>query len=408
MPSKPAADKPPTKAAAAKAAKEAPPNDSADQQAAEAPPEEAPTPDREMNIEEYEQHRLEVLARIPEEKDRPKNIYARLAQINGLIGLIRKTGVNQFHRYTYAKEADLVEEVRPILSEYGIWLEQGLWGDPETGFIPHQRLGQITREGVARDTLTAITKRFRFVWWNAEAGALETTEWEPFMGYGDDAGDKGYYKAETGAVKYFLMKTFMVATGNDPEADRAADERAAGRDASSGVEVRRGGGRGQTQRGPAQPGGRQQQTSAPQSRQIGELLRAAGIKSTIDAIAKLEGITGDKVEPIKGEEDDLAAALQAYISKLAGPKAGAIIQKLREEASKPAGETEPDANRDNSSQPPETPAAGEGGEPKAAGWVDEDAGDAEQGPWSTRDGVAPTDAKADDASDDGTIGSAIE
>lgn len=321
------------------------PDDSADQRAAEAaaeapaePEKEGEKPAAELTAEEYMQHRAEVLARLPAEEERPKNIYARLAQINGFVGLIRKTGFNDFHKYTFAKESDLVEEVRPMLAAYGIWIEQGLLADPELGFIAHQRLPQYKqRDNITIDSLTVITKRFRFVWWNPESKALEYTEWVPFMGYGDDPGDKGYYKAETGAVKYFLMKTFMIATGNDPEADAAVDRRAAERGAGPGGgqrQVQRAGG----QRGPAQPGGRQQQASAPQSRQIGELLRASGIRTTVEAIKRLEALTGDTIE-IKDPEE-MAEALQAYITNLSGPKAGAVVQKLRAEAEKPPVETD--------------------------------------------------------------------
>ena len=38
-------------------------------------------------------------------------------------------------------------------------------------------------------------------------------------GEGMDKGDKGIYKAQTGALKYYLSVTFMVATGDDPEQD---------------------------------------------------------------------------------------------------------------------------------------------------------------------------------------------
>jgi len=294
-------------------------------------PDEKPdvTPDEELSPEEYMQHRQEVLDRLPAEADRPKNIYARLAQINGLIGLIRKTGVNQFHKYTYAKESDLVEEIRPMLAEYGIWIEQGLaTSDDGANIVTHERRGQWkARDNATVESLTIITKKFRFVWWNPEEEQLETTEWVYWMGYGDDTGDKGYYKAETGAVKYFLMKTFMVATGNDPEADSKVDERASRRDAGP-VEVR------STGRRPAAPGGRQQQTSSPQRRQIGELLRAQGITSSVDAIKKLEEVTGDTI-PV-ADPEDINGALAAYLDSLQGDKAGEIVQKLRPaEADKP-------------------------------------------------------------------------
>jgi hypothetical protein len=39
-------------------------------------------------------------------------------------------------------------------------------------------------------------------------------------GQGLDSGDKAPYKAMTGALKYALLQSFLLATGDDPEADR--------------------------------------------------------------------------------------------------------------------------------------------------------------------------------------------
>ena len=39
----------------------------------------------------------------------------------------------------------------------------------------------------------------------------------PWIGQGADKGDKGCYKAFTGGYKTFLMKMFMIPTGDDPE-----------------------------------------------------------------------------------------------------------------------------------------------------------------------------------------------
>ena len=346
-------------------------------------------------------HRDEVIARLPKEADRPKNIYGRLAQINGYIGVIKKRGYNDFHKYPYAKEEDLVEEIRPMLSEYGIYIEQSLAGqNDDPGFVTHARLPQYkSRDNTTIDSLSVITKKFRFVWWNPEGvgpvrqtstGALETTDWVYFMGYGDDTGDKGYNKAETSAVKYFLMKTFMVATGNDPEGDKSVDERAARREAGP-VEVRRAQGR------PAQPGGRQQQTSSPQTRQIGELLRANGVGSSAEGISTLEAITGDTIPvPQVDGEPDLPGALAAYISSLTGEKAGAVVRQLREMASAAAGAK---ANG--------TAVADDSNKPAAAGWTDDETSDG-AGPtkvWS--EGASDsTEAASEDASD-GTIDPAI-
>jgi len=37
------------------------------------------------------------------------------------------------------------------------------------------------------------------------------------LGYGMDSGDKGIYKAMTGAFKYAQRETFMISTGDDPD-----------------------------------------------------------------------------------------------------------------------------------------------------------------------------------------------
>jgi hypothetical protein len=39
-------------------------------------------------------------------------------------------------------------------------------------------------------------------------------------GQGLEAGDKAPYKAMTGALKYALLQTFLLATGDDPEDER--------------------------------------------------------------------------------------------------------------------------------------------------------------------------------------------
>ena len=40
-------------------------------------------------------------------------------------------------------------------------------------------------------------------------------------GEGADAGDKAPYKAMTGALKYALLQSFLLSTGDDPEDERA-------------------------------------------------------------------------------------------------------------------------------------------------------------------------------------------
>ena len=56
--------------------------------------------------------------------------------------------------------------------------------------------------------------RLEFTLIDVETGFFETTI---ITGEGMDKGDKAGYKAYTGAVKYYLADTFLVATGDDAE-----------------------------------------------------------------------------------------------------------------------------------------------------------------------------------------------
>ena len=47
-------------------------------------------------------------------------------------------------------------------------------------------------------------------------------------GEGADAGDKAPYKAMTGALKYALLQSFLLSTGDDPEDERANSKAALG------------------------------------------------------------------------------------------------------------------------------------------------------------------------------------
>jgi hypothetical protein len=62
--------------------------------------------------------------------------------------------------------------------------------------------------------------KLEFVLFDTETGFYETTT---ITGEGIDKGDKAGYKAYTGALKYYLANTFMVATGDDPEKESPAN-----------------------------------------------------------------------------------------------------------------------------------------------------------------------------------------
>jgi hypothetical protein len=143
---------------------------------------------------------------------------AKLARIANAVGRIEKKGFNAFHEYQFVRETDLLEAMRPLLAEQAIWLQQNV--------SSHDRTGD----------LTIIT--VDFTWIDGETG--ETLGPVTFMGYGADTGDKGCAKALTAAVKSFLLKSFLLGTGDDPEADESTDKRAEANRASRAPAARRG------------------------------------------------------------------------------------------------------------------------------------------------------------------------
>lgn len=130
-------------------------------------------------------------------------LYAAMARASSKIGSVSKSGRNDFHRYDYATEADIVREVRATLAEEGIcWLPSVISATTEE--LPGSKRGE-------RVTTVEIE-----IAWCHSGGGVHLTRWR---GQGADASDKGYYKAYTGAIKYALLKTFLIPTGDDPEQD---------------------------------------------------------------------------------------------------------------------------------------------------------------------------------------------
>jgi hypothetical protein len=129
-----------------------------------------------------------------------------LHQVMSSVGYIQKTGKNAFHGYKYAGEADLLEKLRPAMLEAGLILIPSI-----------ESVSPIDEHGI-----TTVRMEYMLVHkdgdiWPHRIGAA---------GQGGDknkngVGDKGLYKAITGANKYLLFKLFQIETGDDPEASEA-------------------------------------------------------------------------------------------------------------------------------------------------------------------------------------------
>lgn len=127
---------------------------------------------------------------------------AALAEVIGAMNRVPKNGRNAFHKYDYATESDIMDAVRAELSRVGVAIFPSV-GNVKVGEAdPKDRGGPVT----------TVELLVTFV---HSSGEAMTTRW---FGQGQDKTDKGYYKAYTGAMKYCLLKTFLMSTGDDPEA----------------------------------------------------------------------------------------------------------------------------------------------------------------------------------------------
>lgn len=129
-------------------------------------------------------------------------IHSKMLWVTEQVSRIPKSGYNSFHKYHYVKEDDLTDAVRKLFIQVGIFQSVSV------------------NEVIQNGTLTTITTTHTFT--DVDTGQSITVN---FAGAGDDKGDKGIYKAMTGDMKYLLLKTFMIPTGEDPEQDTSTDER---------------------------------------------------------------------------------------------------------------------------------------------------------------------------------------
>jgi len=125
-----------------------------------------------------------------------------LHQVMSSVSYVQKTGKNAFHGYKYAGEADLLEKLRPAMLEAGLIL------------LPSVRdVSPIDEHGV-----TTVRMEYTLVHKDGDIWPFPICA----AGQGGDrnkngVGDKGLYKAITGANKYLLFKLFQIETGDDPE-----------------------------------------------------------------------------------------------------------------------------------------------------------------------------------------------
>lgn len=121
-------------------------------------------------------------------------------------GVLKKGATNTFDRYSYFSEAQYKELFTALFSDCGLELK-------------FSEISYDTFEGSEKQANGRMPK-LEFCLMDIDTGFGEKTV---ITGEGIDKGDKAGYKAYTGALKYYLANTFMVATGDDPEKESPAE-----------------------------------------------------------------------------------------------------------------------------------------------------------------------------------------
>jgi hypothetical protein len=161
-----------------------------------------------------------VIATPPFSSTEGFNLKQKLAEVRRRISYVQKRGHNERFNYSYVTAADIAGAVGDALAELEVVVIPNLESISHENISPNQGYP---------DRLTRVVMTYTFMDVNS---AEELTVKMP--GEGRDPGDKGPYKAMTGALKYALLQSFLIATGDDPEDERADSGQHAGGNGTSG------------------------------------------------------------------------------------------------------------------------------------------------------------------------------
>jgi hypothetical protein len=144
-----------------------------------------------------------------------KTLIQKLCEVGKELTWVEKRGENKFHGYKYATEADLVMAIRLELYDRHVFL------------VPNV-LSTVREDITAKDDPKAKRKAItdmviEWTWVDGDTGEKLVCH---MPGCGEDASDKGTYKAITGSEKYLLLKTFLIPTYDDAESLTAEDKKA--------------------------------------------------------------------------------------------------------------------------------------------------------------------------------------
>ena len=128
----------------------------------------------------------------------------KMVKIMAAVGNVAKGGRNDFQKYDFVQSDDVLDAVRIEMVKNNVVLFPRMIGYEQT----------------AETKGFHAVVHFEFTLIDADSGETMSGTW---YGEASDSGDKSFSKAGTSALKYWLLKTFMISA-NEPDADKDSPE----------------------------------------------------------------------------------------------------------------------------------------------------------------------------------------
>jgi len=135
----------------------------------------------------------------------------RLNAVREEVSYLQKGGFNEHFKYAFVQEAAVKAALSPALTKHRLCI----------GGVSYDSMSHPFDSGSCAVRCSVVI------------ADLDGTEFVVYQGVGGgvDKGDKAPMKACAAALKYAVMSGFLIATGDDPEADDATDKRTSKKDA---------------------------------------------------------------------------------------------------------------------------------------------------------------------------------
>jgi hypothetical protein len=133
------------------------------------------------------------------------SLHRKLTEVMASVDWQKKTGRNTQQNYNFVTAEQIKDSVRGALAERRVMVY--------TSVKSVDRSEWQTKGGT---TMFSATIHGEVTFADGDSGELFTVE---AAGEGMDSGDKALNKAQTAMLKYALINTFLIPTGDDPEQD---------------------------------------------------------------------------------------------------------------------------------------------------------------------------------------------